>query len=247
MSTKKQKLRSLTKGKSSVICAILSRGEAAKLLGKGTAHVHSTGLGDRDPLVVKTRAAIDEQKIPVYSWELDKKSNEFLVLSSKERQGVSAQIVEACGLKDKRHIRERVELIVEELLTNAIYHAYLKQDGSEKYNRQGTVVLATKETVKVHCASAEGGTFLSIEDNGGHLDLAKVGSSLMRCYGNSIAQIEAKESGAGLGIYLVFELATHIKIVCAPGRSTKVSVWISDKNHFDPGVFSFNFFRKEEK
>jgi len=69
-----------------------------------------------------------------------------------------------------------------------------------------------------------------------------ISQAFSRCYGDHSTQIEDKEGGAGLGVYMVFEAVTHLKVSVTPGVSTEFSCWISDKKHFDPEYFSFNFF-----
>lgn len=45
---------------------------------------------------------------------------------------------------------------------------------------------------------------------------------------------------------MVFEAASHYKVVCAPGKRCEVSLWISDKRGEDMDHFSFNYFNVEE-
>ena len=71
-----------------------------------------------------------------------------------------------------------------------------------------------------------------------------VAGAFKRCYGAASHQIESKESGAGLGLYMVFESATHMKVVVFPGKTTIVSCWLSDKPVDGSDYFSFNFFER---
>ena len=106
------------------------------------------------------------------------------------------------------------------------------------------VILPEKEELEVRYNANKDGIFVSFRDSGGTLGFDSLERAIGRCYGSSDLQIENKESGAGLGIYLVFEATTHLKVVCEAHVSTVVSCWISNKNSFHPRIFSFNYFQR---
>jgi len=71
---------------------------------------------------------------------------------------------------------------------------------------------------------------------------------LNRCYEKGDAQIEQKDSGAGLGTYFILEAVTHMKIVVDPNKSTTVTCWISDRpTTQNADSFSFNYFEMRKQ
>ncbi len=221
----------------------VSKRDAVALIGGGCQHVHSTPLGDRDPGVKQTSEAIRSISVPSYSWELDAQADELKLSSSANRQPLIQQIATRAGIEGKRFLREKVDSVLEEMFTNALYHAYRDSNGKEKYPRRSQVTLGSNEIVTIRFRASDNGIFLSVVDQAGSLKFEDVASSLFRCYESS-PQIQNKEGGAGLGTYMIFDAVTHLKVVATPGKMTSVSVWISDQRSYDPENFSFNFFHR---
>ena len=225
-----------------VICGLFSKKEAARHIASGTRHLHCSALGANDPCAKLTQAALQTRTFHPYPWELMTKPSELSIVSSSERYNHIQDVIRIAGLSGKRDLREKLEGILEELVTNAIYHAYRKKDGTTKYARRDSITLADLEKIKVRFYATPEGIFLSVTDRGGSFGFDEVSKSFGRCYGSSLHQIEAKEGGAGLGIYMSFEAATHLKVVSVPGKETTVSCWLADKSSFDSDLFSFNFY-----
>lgn len=226
---------------SALHCGTVSKREAVGLIGGGCQHVHSTPLGDRDPGVKQTTDALQSNTVPSYNWELDAQSTELKLASSVDRQSLIQQILVRAGIEGKRFLREKVESVMEEILTNALYHAYRDAHGKEKYARRSRVTLGSSEILTIRFRASDNGIFLSVSDQAGSLGFDEVAASLFRCYESS-TQIQTKEGGAGLGTYMIFDAVTHLKFVATSGKSTVVSCWISDQRSYDPENFSFNFF-----
>ncbi len=92
------------------------------------------------------------------------------------------------------------------------------------------------------------GLYLAIHDKGGTLSFQHVQDAFNRCYlGDQKDKIENKEGGAGLGLYMVFEAVTHLKVNITPGVSTVVSCWLQEKPRHVEESFSFNFFSRKEQ
>jgi anti-sigma regulatory factor (Ser/Thr protein kinase) len=222
-----------------------TRQEAVALISKGFRHVHSTKLADRDPLVKAHGASKSSPSLVSFSWEAQGQMATMQCSSSRERATVIESICKHLKLDTKRYLKEKATSILEELLSNAFYHAYRIGLGEEKYNRRSSVTLMSNETLKVDFSSNNDGIFLRVSDQAGTLDFNTVAKALRRCY-ETEAQIEAKESGAGLGTYMVFDAATHLRIDVTPGKHTIVSCWVADQKAFDPNNFSFNFFERRK-
>lgn len=221
---------------------IFSKREAAGLIAGGNEHVHSTLLGKRDVCLDVTQKLISGKVVRDYPWEEKKRAKAIHIRSSKERHDVIRHAVAQLKSGPNRDLREKVLGVLEELITNSIYHPYRGEKGQPKYQRSKPAFLTENEWLTVRFHSDERGVFLSVADQGGTLNFPVISRAFSRCYGDHTTQIEDKEGGAGLGVYMVFEAVTHLKISVDPGSCTEFSCWISDKKHFDPEYFSFNFF-----
>lgn len=228
-----------------VVLGTYTKRQAAARVADGTRHIHCTELGPKDPTYAETLRALGSNQVPHYLWEPSNPLKETAVIGSTKRVELVSKILKQNGIEIKRNLRERIELVLEELLTNALFHAF-KAGQKEKYSRKKDVKLNASEAVKVRFAATEDGCFVEVSDNGGTLKFANISESLRRCY-ESESQIQNKESGAGLGIYMIFETATHIKIVNTPGKKTTLSCWIADSRSDDTVNFSFNYFEGDPK
>jgi len=240
------KEKSSTKTKDDeVICGLFSKQEAAHLIGQGAHHVHSTVLGNRDACARVSQDAVVNGKEALYPWEMVNKAEEVAIQSTANRQQTIGKVASKIGLCSKKAVAERVKHVLEELITNAVYHGYRLKDGTEKYHRGSPVVLEPSDKVVIKFGSDDTGVYLCVEDHGGSLRFDEVADSFERCYKRKHHdQIETKETGAGLGLYMIFETVSHLKVDMVPGSKTCVSVWIPDKKHFDRDNFSFNFFKR---
>lgn len=227
---------------------LFSKKEGASLIASGCPHIHSSILGQKDSLVSLTMNSI-KSKIPaVYPWEIAPMTKQLFLASSKARKKLIEEILLEFNVKNSSSTGDKIWTSLEELLTNSIFHAYHDSNGKEKYRRNETAELLPEEKISIKFHRGSHGFFVSVQDFGQGLDFAKVSANFKRCYESSgLSQIESKESGAGLGLYVVFELATHIKIVSQPGLGTVTSCWFATPSSFDPDHFSFNFFQGAQK
>jgi anti-sigma regulatory factor (Ser/Thr protein kinase) len=225
---------------------LLSKKEAAQKIAAGVSHVHSSVLGERDPLARMTSEALNQGTIPTFPWEKSQPTESVEVSTSAERYEIAAKLINHPMISGRRKTRESLEVIIEELLTNALYHAYHLQDGKEKYPRKLPVNLSASEKLKIRYSISKEGIYLSVSDHGGSLNFSDISSAFARTYGVDSPEIQGKEGGAGLGIFMVFEAATHYKAVCSPGKWCEISIWISDKRAEDVDHFSFNYFSVKE-
>lgn len=222
-----------------------SKKEAANLIVSGCQHVHSTELGKKDPLVVISYQSITQNKTGIYQWENTNSSGKLYLTASNQRKILLIQILESLNIKISSSLGNKIYTSLEELFTNSIYHAYKKNDGSDKYDRKSTVELTPHEKITVEFARTANGVFASVRDFGAGLTFENLQSYFNRCYNNPASQIENKLGGAGLGLYVVFEFATHLKIVSYPNQGTLVNCWFAPPSVFDSNYFSFNFFKEE--
>jgi hypothetical protein len=240
MATSKQKM---TRAESDVRAGTFSRAEAVGHIVGGCRHLYSTPLGVRDPLVLITKSALANKNTPHFPWEPTGKLESITLQDSQRRGSIIRDIESKAGITNTRFLREKMTNILEELISNAFFHAYLDSSGKEKYPRRSPALLQASEKITVRFQLGDRGIYLSVSDQGGSLSFGVLASALRRCY-QSDTQLENKESGAGLGTYMIFESATHLKIEVTPNKGSQVACWIADHQSFSAEYFSFNFFER---
>lgn len=228
---------------SEIKVGVFTKKEAAQLIASGIKHIHSSSLGTNDPCVTTTKEIQSSYIAKQYPWEELTKVKQLIVSSSHNRQELIQQVLQDLAIPSHRDLLDRVKLVLEELITNAIYHSYFTSTGSEKYDRKSIVNLGESEKIRIKYAGGKQGVYLSVTDNGGSILFEHIANNFLRCY-NKQNQIEDKASGAGLGLYMVFELVSHLKIVCLPQEKTTISCWLPSGRSFTPQYFSFNFFQE---
>jgi hypothetical protein len=149
---------------------------------------------------------------------------ERVVGSTSERDQLLAELdtlAERLGLADEK-VR-RLQVVVEELVLNAIYAAPRDSAGNAKYaaaDRGTPLTLGAQEQVRVRFG-VDGRTFaLSVADRFGALTRAAVAQSL----GKMFEQNAARDAGPrGLGLIASFTSANHLVFHGTPGRFTEVT------------------------
>ena len=157
----------------------------------------------------------------------------------------SKEMIQAMALSSDRKLNEGTMAVLEELITNAIYHSYRTQSGERKYNRAENAHLPKGEEIRVSYNVNSDGVYLRVEDSGGTLTFEDIRESIDRCYRKDDDQVLNNETGGGLGLYISFDRATHIKVEVFKNKKTIVSCWIAGKRTFNQEVFSFNYFEQE--
>jgi hypothetical protein len=147
-----------------------------------------------------------------------------LVNTHEERTSALATTVafaRAMGVRGK--YREAIELVVDELLMNALYNAPIGPEGPLFMN------VAPKDRVGLRLErptilqmACDGSRFaVSVRDSFGSLQTDTVVNYLERCL-TSTEQIDRKTSGAGLGLYLVANNVTELIANLLPGTATEM-------------------------
>lgn len=121
-------------------------------------------------------------------------------------------------------VRDRIQLVADELLMNALYHAPVDVNGNELYSGQSPKELAQLGNVnpievQYGCSGRYFG--VSVRDGFGSLTKEKSLTYLMRAT-NLESQIETKEGGAGLGLISVLKSVSKLVFNLDPGYSTEV-------------------------
>lgn len=120
-------------------------------------------------------------------------------------------------------VRDRIQLVADELMMNALYHAPVDPRGQEKYRGMTQKQLAQLSEVnpiqvQYGCSGRYFG--IAVRDGGGSLSRDRALEYLVRA--RSAAQMEQKASGAGLGLVSVLHSVSKLVFNLAPGYSTEV-------------------------
>ncbi|NBT58311.1 ATP-binding protein [bacterium] len=242
MSLSSTKNRSCIDG---VKTGLFSKQEGAEVILQGTRHVHSSLLGTSDPCWKITQELILGKSLS-YPWEIGIETKPLVLKQSQKRNECFEAIASTTHFGYKTQNRDRLRLILEELLSNSLYHAYKNKKEEDKYDRLSSVTLAPGEEVRVFFGENSGGLHVVVEDHGGSLTFDHFSKCFNRCVHQTKSHIafDDKHAGAGIGLYLVFELASHLRISVQRGKLTRFSLWLANSNQFDPDSFSFNFFEE---
>jgi CheY-like chemotaxis protein len=122
-------------------------------------------------------------------------------------------------------VKNSVLLVADELVMNAIFNAPRDDSGQAKYatlDRSQELVLDPKERAVFRYACDGRNIALSVRDRFGSLDRNVIIRYLQRCFTGGPAEVEEKEGGAGLGLYLVFNSITQLTFNIEAGVSTEV-------------------------
>jgi hypothetical protein len=121
-------------------------------------------------------------------------------------------------------VRDRMALVAEELMINAMYHAPVDENGKPLYQHLPRKEMSGKtfdRGVKVACASNGQLFAVAVRDAYGSLDKETVVKFLSKGTQKSLTP-EQKESGAGLGLVTALKNANKLVFNLAPGSGTEV-------------------------
>jgi len=140
---------------------------------------------------------------------------EFCIKSSKEAKDVREAIVTL--LKERLGVIGDMRLILDEIITNAIYHAPAFEDGTKKYEEFSDVVLEPQEYVYLECGYDSEKYGVSVVDKMGRLTKEIVLYKIER-------QINGKGilDDSGRGIHMSRLFSDRLIINIAPKIKTEV-------------------------
>lgn len=123
-------------------------------------------------------------------------------------------------------VRERIQLVCDELMMNALYHAPRDEKGQELYRHKPRKELARlAEVSPIHVQYGCSGRYfgVAVRDSCGSLTRSKILDYLLRIRdGGGGAEIEDKSSGAGLGLISVVQSVSKLVFNMHPGSATEV-------------------------
>ncbi len=121
-------------------------------------------------------------------------------------------------------VAEVTATVVDELITNALYNAPRDTAGNSRFvrtHRAAPVTLASDEKVTVRLVRDHRKLCISVCDPYGSMTPERAIDCLARCFGMGKDQVNFGGSGAGLGLYFIFNLVHHLVINIAPSRLTE--------------------------
>jgi hypothetical protein len=146
-------------------------------------------------------------------------------------------------------VRDRIQLVCDELMMNGLYHAPVDKHGKELYAGKTVKELAhVPEVPPIEVRYGCSGRYfgVAVRDGGGSLNRARILEYLERARN---AQIEDKNGGAGLGLIAVLRSVSKLVFNLDPGNSTEV-IALFDMELFAKGKIgarSLHIFQAEKE
>ncbi|MCC6746911.1 MAG: hypothetical protein IT371_04585 [Deltaproteobacteria bacterium] len=153
----------------------------------------------------------------------------------EKRKAVEVLLAYAEAAGCRVPVRDRIQLVADELMMNGLYHSAVDKSGRELYAGKTTAELAklTKVApiqVRYACSGRYFG--ISVQDGGGTLTRLRALEYLLRA--GSGGRIENKPTGAGLGLISVLHSVSKLVFNLEAGYSSEV-VALFDMELFSQG------------
>jgi CheY-like chemotaxis protein len=142
---------------------------------------------------------------------------EYAIRSSEEAKDVREDVLKA--LQDHVPDTGELRLVLDEIVTNALYHSPRDEQGREKYKEFSNISLAPDETIYIRCAIDGEKYAVSILDNQGSLTKETV-----------LYKIDRHIKGEGIldddgrGIFMSRIFADRLVVNIDPGKKTEVII-----------------------
>ncbi len=171
----------------------------------------------------------------------------MLVGDYQEKSVAIATISEfAAAMGVRRKYLEQIERVVDELLMNALYDAPVDEEGQPVFEKVSTrdrlgMRLEQKALLQYGC---DGERFVvAVRDHYGTLEKKVILRYLDKCL-HAEQQIDRKEGGAGLGLYIVMNSVTKYSVNLQPGVATE-AVCTFDLKAPKQVLHQFNVFQEK--
>jgi CheY-like chemotaxis protein len=142
---------------------------------------------------------------------------EYRIRSSSEAKKVRGDIIELF----KQHIQDigELKLVLDEIITNAIYHSPQTPEGQEKYQEFTEITLLPAEYISVTCGIDNEKYGVSVMDQQGKLSKETILYKIDRHI-----NAEGILDDSGRGIYLSRILSDRLVINIDPGKKTEILI-----------------------
>ena len=160
------------------------------------------------------------------SWGVEVR--ELDVSDSLERESINQKVIQYfTELGIKNNIRTRCQIVIEELLMNAIYDAPTGTDGVALHNhksRSERIILTAGQKAKLKFATDGLYLGISVEDPFGVFKKETIFKYLEKNYSTkgSVNQSNLEKGGAGKGLYMISENSNLVIYNVAPHTKTEV-------------------------
>lgn len=143
---------------------------------------------------------------------------EYAIQSSADAKEVREDVLKVFS----KHVEQTGELrlVLDEVVTNALYHSPKDKEGREKYKEFSNIQLLESETIRVTCAIDEEKYGVSITDNQGTLSKNTVLYKIDRH-----VRGEGVLDDSGRGIFMSRIFADRMIINIDPGKRTEILVF----------------------
>lgn len=142
-------------------------------------------------------------------------------------------------------------MAADELVTNAIYNAPVDDNGKPMFRsvpRTERVVLPAGAEVSIKYSCDGQHLVVGVTDNYGSLERETLIGYLERCFARGEDQIENKQGGAGLGLFMVFDSLNTFVVNIVPGQRTEMIGFIEISGSYQDYVAldtSFHIFTNQ--
>jgi hypothetical protein len=207
---------------------------------------------DAEGLIPKVGLFKDERVVSLFSYDAQFDDDEFVATATKALRGEIFGLqkyfpwgVTSFSMVVKNHdekhkaieilmqyanlagvrggVRDRIQLVCDELMMNALYHAPTDKEGKELFAGKSLKELAQLDHVSpIEVRYACSGRYfgVSVRDGGGSLSRDRALEYMRKA--QATAAIETKTSGAGLGLVSVLKSVSKLVFNLEPGSSTEV-------------------------
>jgi diguanylate cyclase (GGDEF)-like protein len=151
---------------------------------------------------------------------------EITITESEQRYEAVNQIYQLATQCDLgANVGRKIKVLADELMMNAIFDAPVDPGGKPRYadcSRTIPLKLLPQETVKIRYGSDANYFGISVIDNFGQLQYERAVSYLKNCFAGKGSTINTGPGGAGLGLYMAYNVVSSFIINVSCQQKTEV-------------------------
>lgn len=186
---------------------------------------------DHEKLVAVLRALAASSPPAIAHWigAMQHEQKMLITGSNDKTAALKSTRAFAQGLGITERLAANACHIVEELVTNAVYDAPVDAQGAPAFaswRRTEAVTLPEHKFVDVVLRTDGRRLAVSVADRWGTLTPERLLSYIAKGLRRGDDQVDRKPGGAGLGLYQVFDAASHLVVVLEQGVRTEVTALI---------------------
>jgi hypothetical protein len=150
----------------------------------------------------------------------DSWTREWTVSSSHDKPRIIDQVHNLFAGKDDEHdfLGQRAELVVDEMLENALYSAPCDSGGKPLFVKGSERVLMPDEKISLRCGFDGEQLFLEVSDSWGNL----LPETVERFLYMNLSDTDPKEDRAGRGLFIMWKFLDYFYVNINPGVETSM-------------------------